>query len=156
MRVSSRIDDVYARKDSGVDRFGKCLSTRHLLEMVFLLIWEVIVPRCGYAQSVSAAISGTITDQSEARVPDARMVLRNVDTGTQRITSSGSAGTYSITDLIPGNYSLQVMKDGFATREMTGILLQVNQTATIDFGAGDFVAERGLYDASQAAKLVRT
>jgi hypothetical protein len=26
------------------------------------------------------------------------------------------------------------MKEGFATREMTGILLQVNQTATLDFG----------------------
>ncbi|PYX46400.1 MAG: hypothetical protein DMG79_16520 [Acidobacteria bacterium] len=133
MRVPSRIDDVYARKDSGVDGFSQCLSTRHWLGIVFLLIWEVAVPRCGYAQSVSAAINGTITDQSEARVPDARMVLRNVDTGTQRTTSSGSAGTYSITDLIPGNYFLQVMKDGFATREMTGILLQVNQTATLDF-----------------------
>ena len=133
MRVPSRIDDVYARKDSGVDGFRKCLSTRYLLGIVFLLIWEVTVPRCGYAQSVSAAINGTITDQSEARVPDARMVLRNVYTGTQRTTSSGSAGTYSLTDLIPGNYSLQVMRDGFATGEMTGILLQVNQTATLDF-----------------------
>jgi len=26
------------------------------------------------------------------------------------------------------------MKEGFATREMTGILLQVNQTTTLDFG----------------------
>src|SRR6266853_1151856 len=133
MRVPSRIDDVYARKDSGVDWLSKCLSTRRLLGIVFLLIWEVTVPRCGYAQSVSAAINGTITDQSEARVPDARMVLRNVYTGTQRTTSSGSAGTYSLTDLIPGNYSLQVMRDGFTTGEMTGILLQVNQTATLDF-----------------------
>jgi len=75
MRVSSPIDDMYARKDSGVarDRFGKCLSIRHLLSIVFLLIWEVTVPR-GYAQSASAAINGTITDQSEAHVPDARMV----------------------------------------------------------------------------------
>jgi Carboxypeptidase regulatory-like domain len=135
MRVSSPIGDAYTRKDSGVarDGFGKCLSIRHMLSIVFLLIWEVTVPRCGYAQSASAAINGTITDQSEAHVPDARIVLRNADTGVERITGSGSAGTYSITDLIPGKYSLQVMKDGFATGEVTGILLQVNQTATLDF-----------------------
>src|SRR5437660_11007104 len=116
MRVPSRIDDVYARKDSGLDWLRKCLSTRHLLGIVFLLIWEVTVPRCGYAQSVSAAINATITDQSDARVPDARMVLRNIDTGTRRTTSSGLADTYCTTELITANYSLQVMNDGFERR----------------------------------------
>jgi len=136
MRVSSPIDDVYAiRLESGVahDGFGKCRSIRHLLCVAFILIGEVTTLCCGYAQSASTAINGTITDQSAAQIPDARIVLRNVDTGIQRITSSGSAGTYSIADLIPGNYSLQVMKDGFATGEMTEILLQVNQTARLDF-----------------------
>jgi Carboxypeptidase regulatory-like domain len=136
MRVSSPIDDAYSvRQDSGVahDGFGKCRSIRHLLCVALILIGEVTMLCCGHAQSASTAINGTITDQSAAQIPDAQIVLRNVDTSIQRITSSGSSGTYSITDLIPGNYSLQVMKDGFATGEMTGILLQVNQTATLDF-----------------------
>jgi hypothetical protein len=115
------------------DGFGKFVSIRHFLPMVFLLIWEVMMPRCSYAQSESVAINGTIIDQTAAPIPDVRVVLSNVDTGVQRIASSGSAGTYSITDLIPGNYSLQAMKDGFATAEITRILLQVNQTATLDF-----------------------
>jgi Carboxypeptidase regulatory-like domain len=136
MRVSSPIEDMYAvRQDSGVarDGFGKCRSIRHLLCVALTLIGEVTMLRCSYSQSASTAINGTITDQSAAQIPDARIVLRNVDTGSQRVTSSGSAGTYSMADLIPGNYSLQVMKGGFATGEMTGILLQVNQTATLDF-----------------------
>lgn len=135
MRVSSRIEGLYARKNRCVDRFGKCLSTtRRVLGVILLLIWEITATPVGYGQSVSAAINGTVSDQSGGRLPNARMVLRNVDTGTQRITSSGLQGAYSITDLIPGNYSLHVVKEGFATREMTGILLQVNQTATLDFG----------------------
>jgi outer membrane receptor protein involved in Fe transport len=136
MRVSSPIDDVYAiRLGSSVahNGFVKCRSIGHLLCMAFILMGEVTTLCCGYAQSASTAINGTITDQSAAQIPDARIVLRNVDTGIQRITSSGSAGTYSVADLIPGNYSLQVMKDGFATGEMTEILLQVNQTARLDF-----------------------
>ena len=135
IRVSSPIDDVYAvRQDSGVahDGFEKYRAIRQLLWVAFILIGEVTMLCCGYAQSASTAINGTITDQSAAQIPDARIVLRNVDTGIQRITSSGLSGTYSITDLTPGHYSLQVMKDGFATGEMTGILLQVNQTATLD------------------------
>src|SRR5258708_22697473 len=128
MRVPSRIDDVYARKDSGVDGFSQCLSTRHWLGIVFLLIWEVAVPRCGYAQSVSAAINGTITDQSEARVPDARMVLRNVDTGTQRITISGSAGTSFISHPNSRQYYVEVRKDEIARRAQSSVLLHVQQT----------------------------
>jgi len=137
MRVLSPTVDGYAiRQDSGVghEEPRKCVSIRHFLFIVFLLIWEVAAPRCGYAQTSSAAINGTITDLSGAQIQDARIVLRNVDTGIQRITSTGSAGTYSIPEVVPGRYSLQAVKDGFATGEKTGILLQVNQTATLDFG----------------------
>jgi len=136
MRVSSTIDDTYAIRQASAavhDGFGKCPSIRHLLCMILLLIWEVMAARCSYAQSASAAINGTITDQSGAQISDAQIVLRNVGTGIQRITTSGSAGTYAITDVVPGNYSLQAVKPGFATGEKTGILLQVNQTATLDF-----------------------
>src|ERR1700685_2675811 len=118
MHVSSPIDDAYVvRLDSGIshDVFGECRSIRHLLCVAFILIGEVTMIRCGYAQSASTAINGTVTDQRAAQIPYARIVLRNVDTGIQRITSSGSAGTYSITDLVPGNYSLQVITGGFAT-----------------------------------------
>jgi outer membrane receptor protein involved in Fe transport len=101
--------------------------------LAFILIGEITTPCWGYAQSASTAVNGTITDPSAALIPDARIVLNNVDTDVQRITSSGSGGTYSIADLTPGNYSLHVMKDGFVTGTMTGIVLQVNQTATLDF-----------------------
>ena len=73
MWVLSPIVDVYAiRQHSGaaLDGFGKCLTIRHLLCVALILIWEVTVPRYGYAQSASAAINGTISDQSAALIPD--------------------------------------------------------------------------------------
>lgn len=105
MGVSSAIDDAYViRQACSVVHydFGKCPSIKHLLCMVLLLIWEVMAARCSYAQSASAAINGTITDQSGAQISDAQIVLHNVGTGVQRITTSGSAGTYSITGVVPG------------------------------------------------------
>jgi hypothetical protein len=136
MRVSSPIDDAYAiRPESGVahESSRRWRTIRLLLCATFLLLEEITLLCYGYGQFASSAINGTITDKSAAQVPEARIFLRNIDTGIQRITSSGSAGTYSITDLSPGRYSLQVTKDGFETGEMTAILLQVNQTATLDF-----------------------
>jgi hypothetical protein len=111
MGFSSPLDDAYAIGNDDSDAAHgvvSCLSIRHLLGAVFVLIGEVMTLCCGYTQSASTAINGTIADPSAAQIPDGPIVVRNVDTSIQRITSSGSAGTYSGIDLVSGNYSLQV------------------------------------------------
>ena len=109
------------------------LLTRHWLYLVLFVLWVTICPRPTDAQSSSAEINGTVTDQTSAVVQNVLLVLRNVDTGIERTTRTGSAGTFSLGDVVPGNYSLRAMKDGFATNEKTSIVLHVNQAATIDF-----------------------
>ena len=99
-------------------------------------VWSfclVAVTRCGISQSTSASVNGTVRDQSGAVISGAQIVLANVDTGVRHATAAGSAGIYSLGDIAPGNYSAQASKDGFTTEKRTGILLQVNQTATLDF-----------------------
>lgn len=109
-----------------------CFRFRDLLAAAALFA-IFLMPLAGYAQSSSATISGTVTDSSGAVIPDAAVLLINTDTGTQQQTKSGSAGNYSIINIRPGNYMVRVIKSGFATTEKTGIVLQVNQTATLDF-----------------------
>ena len=46
---------------------------------------------------------------------------------------TGSGGVYSLTDIPPGNYTARAQRDGFATKEKTGVVLQVNETATLYF-----------------------
>ena len=36
-------------------------------------------------------------------------------------------------DIPPGNYTARAQRDGFATKEETGVVLQVNETATLYF-----------------------
>jgi outer membrane receptor protein involved in Fe transport len=98
-----------------------------------MLFVTCITPLSGWAQSSSAAIGGTLTDSSGAVIPDATVLLTNTDTGTQQQTKSGSAGTYSIINIRPGNYSMRASKPDFDSVEKSGIVLQVNQTATLDF-----------------------
>lgn len=105
----------------------------HGFWMIGLLLWLVEPSSRGFSQSTSASVNGTVRDQSGAVITGAKVVLANVDTGVLHTATTGWAGVYSLGDIPPGDYSAQTSKDGFGTEEKTGLILQVNQTATLDF-----------------------
>jgi len=89
MRFSSPLDDAYAIGDDDSDAAHgvvSCRSIRHLLRVVFIVSGEVMTLGCGYSQSASTAVNGTITEPSTAQITDTRIIVRNVDKGIQRIT----------------------------------------------------------------------
>jgi len=108
-------------------------SVPRFLCVTAFLLWTVAVPSRSYTQSTFAEVNGAVTDQSAALIPDVHIVLRNIDTDLERSATTGPAGTFSISDLVPGNYAIRATKNGFATQEKTGIVLQVNETVTLDF-----------------------
>src|SRR5882757_2494632 len=60
-----------------------------------------------YAQA-NAGLTGTVTDPSGAVVPGAKVTITNQGTGQESHTITSSAGTYSVTGLTPGVYSVTV------------------------------------------------
>ena len=108
-------------------------SVPRFLCVTSFLLWAAVVTLRSYAQSAFAEVNGTVTDPSAALIPDVHIVLRNIDTDLERSTMTGPAGTFSISDIVPGNYAIRATKDGFAAAEKTGIVLQVNETVTLDF-----------------------
>ncbi len=87
---------------------------------------------CGHAQVVTARLDGTVRDTAGAVVPEAALSARNVSTGVITTATSDQSGNYVFPSLAPGTYELSVEKQGFATRVMTGIVLNVAQKATVD------------------------
>ncbi|MGH9665316.1 MAG: carboxypeptidase regulatory-like domain-containing protein [Bryobacteraceae bacterium] len=85
------------------------------------------------AQVSSAQITGLVTDASGAVISGAAITVINQATGSKRQTVSNDLGLYSVPLLPPGNYALTLKKGGFKTVDRSGITLQVNQTAQIDF-----------------------
>ncbi len=77
--------------------------------------------------------TGTVVDSTGAVLPEAQVVVHNQATGVDNKTVTTSSGAYTVTYLIPGTYSITVSKEGFATSAKTNILLNVDQTSTIDF-----------------------
>jgi hypothetical protein len=62
------------------------------------------------AQVKVSAITGTVTDQQNNRIPLARVRATHSATVLQRETQTTSQGTYEIPDLPPGLYMVQFSK----------------------------------------------
>jgi len=70
-----------------------------------------------WAQAETGQITGSITDASGAIVANASVTVTNTATGAQRVTKPNGNGIYTVTNLIPGDYSLKVSAPGFSTSE---------------------------------------
>jgi hypothetical protein len=85
------------------------------------------------AQQVTAAISGTVTDPAGGAVPGAAITVTSVETGGQRQTTTDSNGSYSLLSLPLGATEVRVEKSGFQPVDRTGITLELNQNAKLNF-----------------------
>ncbi|MBO0799814.1 MAG: carboxypeptidase regulatory-like domain-containing protein, partial [Blastocatellia bacterium] len=113
------------------------------------------------AQTFTGSITGIVTDQNGALVPNTEVTLTSVDTGLKRTTTSNSAGAYNFTSLPPGSYTIRFAAGGFTTREMK-TQLAVAQQLRIDMqlkvgGASEtmdiVVSEGGVAVDTQNAQL---
>ncbi len=91
----------------------------------------LLLATAGLAQE--ARVTGRITDSSGGAIPDVKVVLTNTGNGAARDTKTNNLGYYTLPLLQPGVYKLAAEKTGFRTTERSGIVLQVDQRATLDF-----------------------
>src|SRR5579863_7018588 len=71
------------------------------------------------------SISGTVTDQTGAVVPDATITALNLDTTTQQSTKTNSNVFYTFTTLPVGRYQIEILREGFKPYKRTGLVLDV-------------------------------
>jgi hypothetical protein len=97
------------------------------------LLLAVLVPCCVFGQSESASVSGRVTDQTNAVVPDVEVELRNADTGISQLTKTNGEGFYSFPNVKPGSYVMSVRKQSFQTVSVTGMTLHVQDNLSRNF-----------------------
>jgi len=83
-----------------------------------------------FAQTPTAVVNGTVVDTSGAMVPDARVIAVNQETNFASQKNTAADGTFTIINLLPGNYVLTVEKSGFKKAALPVFKLDVNQTLT--------------------------
>jgi hypothetical protein len=83
-----------------------------------------------FGQFTTASLNGVVLDATGAAVPEARVAIRNTETGFETALPTGSTGLFVFPRLPVGNYRMTVEKSGFSTYVQEGIVLTVNQSAT--------------------------
>ena len=97
-----------------------------------VLLLALVTPSRLTAQGITGSITGTVTDSSGAVIAGATVTARQIETNSMKTISTSDAGTYTVTQLQPGTYSMKVEKAGFKASTQSGITLVIDQTAVIN------------------------
>ena len=91
------------------------------------------------AQVGGGSITGTVTGESGAAMPDVRITVKDVSNGLARTATTNTAGLYSVPDLSPGNFEMTVSASGFTTQLWTSIAVTagVERVLNVVMRAGD-------------------
>src|ERR1035441_101245 len=79
-----------------------------------------------------AKIVGTVTDTSGAVIPSASVTATQTQTGAVTTVKSGGDGACLLPALLPSNYSISVSAKDFENYTQTGIVLQADQSITVN------------------------
>src|SRR5262245_30904708 len=107
------------------------LSKRAANFVVFALLIAA-VPRNLCAQVLYGSVTGTITDESGAVLPAAKVVLVNDETGLRREAQTDFAGIYRVVDLPQGTYTLESSAAGFRPLKKTNVRVVIGQVNAQD------------------------
>src|ERR1700731_4663537 len=85
-----------------------------------------------FGQNTYGSIAGSVTDTSGATVTDANVNLTNLGTQEKRTQSSGSDGLFTFVNLFPGQYRIDVEKQGFKHFVRADVTVDVEQSTRVD------------------------
>ncbi len=83
-------------------------------------------------QGITGSINGTVTDPTGSPISGATVSIRQIETNSVRTTVTSDAGTYAVTQLSPGRYSVKVDKASFKSFEQKDLTLEIDQVQQID------------------------
>src|SRR6516164_4205460 len=80
----------------------------------------------------TGTMSGYVKDSSGGVVPQAKVTATLVQRGTAFVAETNAEGFYNFPALDPGEYTLEVEKQGFQRNLQTGLTLTVGQNLRVD------------------------
>ena len=84
------------------------------------------------AQNNKGAIVGTVKDPNDALVAKAQVKVTSVKTGEVRTTDTSDDGTFTVTNLEPGPYTVMVEATGFQSVTIEAVQVETNARQPLD------------------------
>jgi hypothetical protein len=101
-------------------------------KFVFVSVLSLLLAASALAQT-TASIKGNVIDPSGAAVVGAKITVRNVAQGFERITATTSGGDYEVPLLPPGVYVVKVEGSGFQAQQAKNVVVEASQNIVQNF-----------------------
>ena len=108
------------------------MSFRKLLAYSLTGLFALLLNSVGIAQTSRGQVRGVVTDQSGSVLPNAKVILANVDTGVVNQKDTDHAGLYVFDFVDPGTYTVTVEAGGFAKHLQQNVVVQSSGDVTVD------------------------
>src|SRR6202049_3302142 len=106
-------------------------SFAHSISLLWALVRIPCLAIVAQADTVGS-ISGTVTDQTGAVIPDTMVTALNLDTTVVQTTKTNANGFYNFTALPVGRYEVEILREGFNPYKRTGLVIDVNSQVRAD------------------------
>jgi hypothetical protein len=100
----------------------------------------VLMPRLD-AQSTTGSITGQVTDQTDAVIPNVAIKATEINKGISFTGKTNAAGEYQVLNVTPGTYTVTASAPSFATAQAHNATINIDQKLLLNFklkaGAAD-------------------
>jgi Carboxypeptidase regulatory-like domain/TonB dependent receptor/TonB-dependent Receptor Plug Domain len=103
------------------------------VQLVVLLIVSIGTAVTSQAQTANTgAITGTISDQSGAAVPNVEVDVTNQSNASTRNVATGADGSYRVSLLPPGSYRIEAKRTGFTSAVRSDVSVLVTEITNLN------------------------
>lgn len=103
---------------------------KRCVSLAFLTL--ILLTGFAFAQETRSTISGTITDQTGAAIPNTKIGIHETRTGVRTPSVTDATGSYNVPFLPPGEYELTADAPGFRPYLRKGLTLGASDHIVID------------------------
>jgi hypothetical protein len=100
--------------------------------LCLLLLLAMVIAAPAQTQITTGVVQGTVTDPNGAVVPGASVEIKNVQTNLLKTLNTDDAGRFVALQLPPGQYTVTVSKQGFATIVQEQFPLTIGETIPLN------------------------
>jgi hypothetical protein len=100
---------------------------------LLLALAAILIPAgLAFGQAVNANLLGTVTDATDAAVPQATVTITEIATGISKTAQTNSSGNFDFEAIQPGTYRVTAEQAGFKKAISDHVSVLVNTTVRID------------------------
>jgi hypothetical protein len=120
------------RRGDSTEKNDRGFVRKHSLYLAVCLV-VLTLSVAGVGQELAATLTGTVSDSSGAVVPRATVVVHSEETGADvRSVTTNDTGSFNITNLPAGRYTVTVTDTGFQRFVAKEVILNVAEKHTLD------------------------